>query len=84
MQAASHVPVAIRCERSYVFSMVGRESGDRIIFKINVVCRIVEYITNRSRENFSCLYISFLICILSIYFYLLSLSWNFITLKKLI
>ncbi|XP_006608398.1 ankyrin repeat domain-containing protein 13D isoform X2 [Apis dorsata] len=27
-QTASHVPVAIRCERSYVFSMVGQESDD--------------------------------------------------------
>lgn len=35
MQAASNVPVAIRCERSYVFSMVGQESGDRIIFTTN-------------------------------------------------
>lgn len=44
MQAASHVPVAIRCERSYVFSMVGQESGDRIIFKIKFICRIIENI----------------------------------------
>lgn len=38
MQAASHVPVAIRCERSYVFSMVGHESGDRITSKIKLSC----------------------------------------------
>lgn len=59
MQAASHVPVAIRCERSYVFSMVGRESGDRITFKINVVCRMVENIVKHfcEVEKFSYLYI---------------------------
>lgn len=44
MQAASNVPVAIRCERSYVFSMVGQESGDRITFTINLVYKTLENI----------------------------------------
>lgn len=38
MQAASNPPMAIRCERSYVFSVGGHNSGDMILtFNLGIV-----------------------------------------------
>lgn len=69
MQAASNVPVAIRCERSYVFSMVGRKSGDGITFTNNLVYRILKNThfhggvdSHFSIDSFHTLFIVIFIC----------------------
>lgn len=46
MQAATNAPLVLRCDRSYVFTMMGQQSGDSFVYNLCVVYNILTNLEN--------------------------------------